>query len=145
LRVVEVGVEAVRPLRREVLRDGRPDADVTFPTDEAGFHLAVLDEGDRDAVIGVASFFESPTAKRPGRVAWQLRGMAVATAWQGRGVGLALLDEAVRRLRSMGAEVLWADGRDTALGFYERAGWAVEGDGYVTGIGLPHHTVVLDL
>jgi GNAT superfamily N-acetyltransferase len=140
---VEVPAETVRPLRLEVLRDGRADADVTFPTDDAGFHLAALD--DDGAVVGVTSLFPSPSALRPRRVAWQLRGMAVASAWQGRGVGLALLEEAVRRLRSLGVEVVWADGRDTALGFYEKAGWVVEGEGYVTGIGLPHHTVVLDL
>jgi GNAT superfamily N-acetyltransferase len=141
--VVEVAAEAVRPLRREVLRDGRPEADVTFPTDDTGFHLAVLD--DEGVVIGIASFFESPAPRRPGRVAWQLRGMAVAPVWQGRGVGQRLLDEAVRRLRALGVEVVWADGRDTALRFYERAGWVVEGEGYVTSTGLPHHTVVLDL
>jgi GNAT superfamily N-acetyltransferase len=143
LQVIDVTADRVHALRREVLRDGRADATVIFPTDDVGFHLAALDDEGR--IVGVASFFESPSDRRPGRRAWQLRGMAVAPSWQGRGVGLALLDEALRRLRALDAEVLWADGRDSALGFYEKAGWTVEGDGYVTGIGLPHHTVVLDL
>jgi GNAT superfamily N-acetyltransferase len=143
VRIEEVPVERTYAVRREVLRGGREDADVRFPTDDRGFHLAAVD--DDAAVVGVASFFPSPTPKRPGADAWQLRGMAVTPPFQGTGVGTLLLDDAVRRLRALGAAVLWADGRDTALGFYKRAGWAVEGDGYVTGIGLPHHTVVLEL
>ena len=143
MRIEEVPVERTYAVRREVLRGGRADADVTFPTDGLGFHLAVLD--DAGEVVGVATFFPSPTAKRPGAEAWQLRGMAVLPAYQGTGVGRQMLDEAIRRLRALGVEVVWADGRDTALGFYTRAGWSVEGDGYVTGIGLPHHTVVYDL
>lgn len=143
MQVSEVTAADVYPLRREVLRQGRADASVEFPTDDRGFHLAVRDGAG--VVVGIATFFPSPCVRRPGRVAWQLRGMAVAPSWQGKGVGVALLDEAVSRLRALGAEVLWADARDTALGFYERAGWVVEGDGYVTAIGLPHHMAILEL
>ena len=145
LQVIEVAAERTLDVRRAVLRNGRPDATVIFPTDGTGFHLAALDDGDDGTVIGVASFFPSPTPLRPGTVAWQLRGMAVVADRQGEGVGQALLDVAVARLRALDVEVVWADGRDTALSFYEKAGWTVEGDGYVTGIGLPHHTVVLEL
>ena len=60
-------------------------------------------------------------------------------------MGGLLLDEAERRARAAGAEWLWAEGRDSALGFYERAGWRVEGDGFVAAMDLPHHVVVLDL
>jgi hypothetical protein len=41
---------------------------------------------------------------------------------------------------------VWANARDSALGFYERAGFTVAGDGFVTDdTRLPHHAVVLDL
>lgn len=136
--------ERTHDLRRRVLRDGRPDADVRFTEDEVpdAFSLAALSQG---TVVGVASFSPEPTVRRPGRDAWRLRGMAVASEAQGRGVGRSLLEAAVERLVAGGAEVLWANGRDAALGFYERAGWRVEGGGFTTPIGLPHHVVVLDL
>jgi hypothetical protein len=41
--------------------------------------------------------------------------------------------------------VLWANARDTALGFYVSYGMHVVGDGFVATPGLPHHVVVLDL
>ena len=45
--------------------------------------------------------------------------------------------------RNRGAEVLWANGRDTALGFYERIGFRVDGDGFVDDeMHLEHHVVL---
>jgi GNAT superfamily N-acetyltransferase len=145
VRVVEVPVEVTHELRRLVLRDARPDAEVGYPEDglAEAFHLAVVDPDER--VVAVATWAPSPTDRRPGAAAWRLRGMAVAPTVQGAGVGSMLLDHAVERLTGAGAEVLWADGRDTALGFYERHGWVVEGEGYLSGPEIPHHTVLRDL
>ena len=99
---------------------------------------------DFDLIVGVATLF--PSAFEGREDAWQLRGMAVAPEVQGSGVGGMLLDEGVRIARKAGATLLWANGRDTAVGFYERQGWKVVGDGFVYGpAGLPHHLVVLYL
>lgn len=141
----EVEVAATYDLRRLVLRDGRVDADVHYDEDDlAGtFHLAAL--GEDGTPIGVATWAPCPTDRRPGARAWRLRGMAVHPDAQGGGVGSALVDAAVDRLRSEGVEVVWADGRDAALPFYERHGWSVEGEGFLAANGIPHHVVVRDL
>ena len=144
LIVTEVPVETTYDLRRRVLRAGRPDADFTFPEDAAAgtFHLAAQDPD----VIGVATFIPAPTQDRAGRTTYQLRGMAVDPSRQGQGVGRQLLDAAAERLRAAGVDAVWANARDTALGFYERLGWEIVGDGYVHGpMGLPHHLVIRDL
>lgn len=145
--VVEpVEAAATHPLRRLVLRGGRPDAEVAFPEDErpGSFHLGV--RARRDApLVAVASFSPEPTPLRPGRRAVRLRGMAVEPAHQRRGVGRLLLAEAVRRLQGDGVEVLWGNGRDSALGFYRRFGLEVVGEGFRNEAGIPHHVVVVDL
>jgi GNAT superfamily N-acetyltransferase len=146
MHVEEVPAAATYDLRRRVLRADQADADVDFEDDRraGAFHLGVLDDDGR--VVAVGTFFEDPCPHRPGRTSWRLRGMAVEPAVQGRGVGSALLEAAVKRLRDEAVEVLWAHGRDSALGFYERHGWQVHGEGYVTDeTMLPHHDVVLDL
>jgi GNAT superfamily N-acetyltransferase len=146
MRVAELPVDATYDLRRRVLRAGRADANVAFTEDTrpGAFHLGVYDDDGR--LAGIGSFFEDPCPHRPGARAWRLRGMAVEPDAQGRGVGTALLEAAVRRFRDEGVEVLWAHGRDSALGFYERHGWVVHGEGYVPDETLlPHHDVVLDL
>ena len=122
-------------LRGRVLRDGQPHEG--FPEDgwPETFHVLAREGGE---VVGVATFI-------PRDDGWQLRGMAVAPEVQGQGVGRALLEMAYERLRSLGATSAWANGRDTALGFYERLGWRVVGDGFLMGSGVAHHRIVLDL
>lgn len=145
MHVTEIAADRTYDLRRRVLRGGRADADVDFPDDHVpgAFHLGAHDDDGR--LVAVATFAPAATPHRPGARTWRLRGMAVEPAAQGTGVGRALLGAAVRRAREEQVEALWADGRDGALGFYLGQGWVVEGDGYVTDTGIPHHTIVLDL
>jgi GNAT superfamily N-acetyltransferase len=142
-------VEAVPPaatygLRRKVLREGRTDAEVSFPEDDrpGAFHLGAFTGG---RLVAVGSFSPEPTPLRPGRRAVRVRGMAVDPDHQGRGIGRILLEEAVDRLRAGGVEVLWGNARDVALPFYVRFGMEAVGDAFVIpGIGS-HHVVVMDL
>jgi GNAT superfamily N-acetyltransferase len=143
--VERVEASECHALRRAVLRDGDAAAVVDWPEDAApgAFHIGVRKEA---TLIAVASFAPVATPLRPEARAWQLRGMAVEPAHQGRGHGATLLDAALWHLRAAGAEVLWANARDSALGFYVGHGMSVEGDGFVQpDTGLPHHVVVLDL
>lgn len=141
----EVDAAATHDVRRLVLREARPDANVRYDEDALAetFHLAAV-AGD-GAVVGVSTWAPVATDLRPGASAWRLRGMAVLPDQQGGGVGAALLVAALERLRARGVDVVWADGRDGALPFYERHGWSVEGEGFETAGGIPHHHVVLDL
>ena len=144
LRVVELDGPATHDLRRRVLRAHMPGASVGFPEDTlpGTVHLGVTDEDG--SVVAIATLTPEPTPRRPGATALRLRGMAVDPERQGAGVGTLLLDAVVARAKADGHRVLWANGRDAALGFYSRHGWAVEGEGF-TSVGLPHHVVILDL
>ena len=144
--VVELALAETYDLRRRVLRAGTPSDDVTFPEDSrpGTFHLGV--RAPDGSPIATATFCLAATPWRPGASAVQLRGMAVDHGAQQHGLGRTLLLAAIERVRGDGAEVLWANARDTALGFYERLGMSVVGDGYLTSdTRLPHHVVVLDL
>ena len=144
LEVTEISVERTYDLRRRVLRDGDATAAPLPQDDQPGaFHLGALT--DLGAAVGVASLAPEPCPVRPGARAVRLRGMAVEPARQGEGIGRRVLDAAVDRADRRGYAVLWANARDTALGFYERAGMTVVGDGFRDERGLPHHVVVLDL
>lgn len=134
------------PLRRTVLRKGLDHTNVRFPGDEetGAFHLGYFD--DEDELIGVASFSVAPTPFRSDANAWQLRGMAVADHQQGRGLGAAIISEAIARISTTGATVLWCNARDSAATFYAKLGFVTHGDGFATkDTGLPHHVMVLDL
>jgi GNAT superfamily N-acetyltransferase len=145
ISVEEITAAETHPLRRAVLRAGDPASDVRFPQDElpGAFHLGAFVDGE---LVGVASFALAATPYRDAAVGWQLRGMAVHSDQQGLGVGAAIIAAAAERVRASGARVLWCNARDTAIGFYEKLGFNVYGDGFVTGdTGLPHHVMLLDL
>ena len=144
--VVEVDAAATHELRRFVLRRGTPTDNVNLEADEiAGTrHLAIRDSEDR--VIATSTWSDQESPVHPGRRAVQLRAMAVHDDYQRRGLGGILLAAGIARARELGADLVWANGRDSALEFYTRHGFEVVGAAFVThDTQLPHHVVVLTL
>jgi GNAT superfamily N-acetyltransferase len=142
LVVAEIDAQRTHDLRRRVLREGMPDQNVDFAHDRdpGAIHLAAL-EGER--VVAVATFWPEPAPAviDAHGAAVRLRGMAVDPEWQGQGLGRLLMKHAYALLPRRGFDLLWANARDTAIGFYERMGMDVVGEGFVA-VGLPHHVVV---
>ncbi|HEY4868846.1 MAG TPA: GNAT family N-acetyltransferase [Candidatus Dormibacteraeota bacterium] len=142
IEIREVAVDVVLPLRHAILRAGRPLESAHARQDDAPGtrHLAAY-AGPR--VVGVVSQFPEDTALAPSSPADRFRGMAVDPAWRGHGVGRALMRAVADLAKTRGAEILWANGRDTALGFYTSIGFRVAGDGFVDGeMHLGHHVVI---
>ena len=137
-----------RRLRNSVLRPGMDvDAD-HWPglDDPAGATFAVLDPDDPDTPVTTVTVRPETCPWRPDEPSpWRLRGMATRETWRGRGVGRVALDASVEHVRGQGGSVLWCNARDVALPFYERAGFVVEGAGFVNERGIPHHPMALDL
>ncbi len=145
-RADQVDPVVTRRLRNAVLRPGLDLDAVHWPDIERpdAVTYAVLD--DDGIPLTTATVMPEPCPWRPDdRPAWRLRGMATAEEARGQGVGRAALDAVVAHVRAEGAVRLWCNARDVALGFYQRAGFVVEGDGFVSERGIPHHPMSLDL
>ena len=150
--VVRIRPEDTHVLRRRVLRDGDPGADVEWAVDDlpTTTHLAVTDtdpdggggEGRDDrstagSVIAVSTWIVTDEGL-------QLRGMATDPGHRGSGAGSLLVAAGIALARRDGHPRVWANARVTALGFYEHHGFAVEGDVFTTpDTGLPHRRVHL--
>lgn len=120
---------ALHDLRGRILRPGRPPEASRFPDDDAPttVHLGVFIGG---RCVGIASLYATDGL--------QLRGMAVEPEMQGRGVGAALVRRCQQNARERGQD-LWCNARETAVGFYERLGWVIDGDRFpVPDVG-PHY------
>jgi GNAT superfamily N-acetyltransferase len=98
--------------------------------------ITVADREERWSTRGVDGAF---VAEVDGRVVGvvqvddegQLRGLYVEPAAQGAGLGAELHDHALEELRrrGVGAATLWVfEANGHARGFYERRGWAVDGE-----------------
>lgn len=75
--------------------------------------------------------------REPGRV--QIRSMAVAPNCQGQGLGRRVLDRLEALARGRGAEHIDVHARDSALGFYEAAGYTITRPGEQLFGQIPHH------
>jgi len=125
----------VRPLRAAVLRPGRPPEELVYPGDEdpASLHLAVQIAGE---LAGIATVMPGghPRDARPGD--WRIRGMAVAEAHRGRGIGGSLLQACAEHARTRGGSRLWCNARIAARSLYLGGGMEVEGEPFeIRGIG----------
>ncbi|QKG55919.1 GNAT family N-acetyltransferase [Hymenobacter sp. BRD128] len=111
-------------LRHTVLWPDKPLAYVQLPEDAAGQHFGAFVEGELVAVI---SLFVAPDGEA------RFRKFATDPAWQGRGVGTALLRRVIEVARQQGARALWCDARQNTLPFYQRFGLAPEGEVFYKG------------
>ena len=122
----------IRDLRYEILRKplGMPISGTIFPGDEkeSTIHLLALSDAE---LIGCASLFVDESD------AVQLRGMAVASQWQRRGIGNRIVETAKEIAISKG-KTLWCNARFPAIGFYERQGWIQSGPFFEIPIVGPH-------
>ncbi|MBV8444901.1 MAG: GNAT family N-acetyltransferase [Candidatus Dormibacteraeota bacterium] len=144
LEIRAVTAEAVRPLRHRVLRaDMALESERTESDDRpATVHLAAF---DGDEIVGVMTVFADPSPLGDS-TAQRIRWMAVDPARQRGAIGTALLEAGLAIARKRRAVSVWADARDTALGFYERHGFRPSGPSFIDPeTGLAHTPVVLDL
>ncbi|MES2775260.1 MAG: GNAT family N-acetyltransferase [Bacteroidota bacterium] len=70
----------------------------------------------------------------------KLRQMAVKNNLQGKGIGQAIMNFAETLARDKGYKKLTMHARDTAIGFYERCGFKILGDGFIE-VSVPHHVM----
>jgi predicted GNAT family N-acyltransferase len=128
---------AVLPLRRAVLRPGRPAAEAVFAGDDhpATLHLGIRTDG---GLVGIATLMHEPPPGDSNPRAWRLRGMAVAEKWQRQGLGGALLQASLAHVKERGGTLLWFNARTCAVPFYRRHGFETVGDEFeIAGVG-PH-------
>lgn len=145
MRVDHAGLDEIRDLRVRVLRRNTPATHADYPEDSLAdvVHLVIR---ENDEVVATSTWFSKECPEAPGRAAVQLKGMAVDDALQTTGHGRALIEAGLAWAAGRGAALVWARARDSAVGFYEKCGFTIAGDGFIDEpTGMPHHIVVVSL
>jgi GNAT superfamily N-acetyltransferase len=141
IEVRVASADEIRELRLAVLRPNAERVPSAYDLMPETVHIGAFD-GER--VVGCASVFPDPYVDEPN--AWRLRGMAVDPAYQGQGIGRLVLDAATAAAEQAGAPSIWANGRVSAMAFYQRLGWDAVGDVFDYGpASLPHLTIIRPL
>lgn len=129
--------DEVIDVRHAVLRQGLPRRAAVFEGDDAptSRHYAALVDG---VAVCCATLHAVPWEGEP---AWQLRGMASAPEFRGKGVGRELMALIESDLLSGGPAVprlLWCNARVPALGFYQGLGWRIASEEFEIPTAGPH-------
>ncbi len=136
--------QLTRELRRSVLRPAlAPDAPLPGDDVPDGVHFGATDAG---AVVCTCFVYADPCPWLPERPAWHLRQMATAPQRRGEGLGADVVAAAADYVRSQGAELLWCNARESAVGFYARCGFAAHGGSFTDEQHpIPHRRMVREL
>ncbi|HTN19121.1 MAG TPA: GNAT family N-acetyltransferase [Pelobium sp.] len=117
-----IKTEDVLPLRNAILRKGKLTLEeCIFENDDNAdtFHLGFL---ANEQIVCVASFHQQAKDDFTG-IGYQLRGMATATKYQGKGFGNRLLNFAIVYLKGQKVNYLWCNAREKAFKFYQSLGF----------------------
>lgn len=126
--------EQSKTLRNAMLRKplGLVLSSEELTLDPSREHLVAVIEG---AVVGsVSLYMETPTRLR-------VKQMAVDPDRQGLGIGGKLMQAAEARGRELGAHEVLLHARCTALNFYDKQGYATQGDEFEE-MGIAHRIMV---
>jgi GNAT superfamily N-acetyltransferase len=139
--VTVLSPEAVRPLRRLVLRPHQTVDELAF---EGDHHPLALHVGSvvGGTLVAVASIAPQPHPNAAWHGDWRLRGMATLPEARGAGSGRALLSACLEHALIHGGSRVWCHARTGALRFYERFGFEAEGDPFVVPAIGPHVRMV---
>ncbi|MDA0978259.1 MAG: GNAT family N-acetyltransferase [Proteobacteria bacterium] len=126
--------EALQRIRRQVfiLEQGVPRDIEWDGRDEECWHWLATDVDDKP--IGTGRLMPEG----------QIGRMAVLEDWRGHGVGAAILEAAVEKARHLGMTEALLHAQSHAVNFYEKAGFAPQGDEYLEA-GIPHLTMTRSL
>jgi predicted GNAT family N-acyltransferase len=145
VKAVTARLDEITELRVRVLRKNTPVTHADYPEDLLPdvVHLVIR---ENDSVVATSTWFSKECPEFPGTPAVQLKGMAVDDILQTTGHGRVLVDAGLLLARDRNAELVWARARDSAIGFYEKCGFRMVGDGFIDEpTGMPHHIVVRNL
>jgi len=101
-------------LRELVLRQplGMRFSSEELELENNSYHIAAYDENQK--IVGAAMFVPLSTTKL------KMRQVVVAEEWQGRGIGKELIGFAEDFAQSKGYQLIEANVRQTAIGFYDK-------------------------
>ncbi|WP_046757283.1 GNAT family N-acetyltransferase [Kordia jejudonensis] len=134
--IKEITAKKAYEVRHPVLREGKPLDSSRFDGDDlpTTFHLGYFID---EQLVGVVSLLERDHATLKVEKAFQLRGMAVLTSFQKRGIGDALVTKAETMIQERGGTFMWMNAREIAVRFYEKLGYEKHGEPFsIPKIGL---------
>lgn len=112
-------------VRHPILRNKKPIESCDFDGDhlETTIHLGLY---YKKQLIGVCSLLKNNHVLYFDTNQYQLRGMAILTEFQGKGLGLYILKH-VESILINNSTLIWCNAREIAINFYKKSGYTITG------------------
>lgn len=130
--------QAYYQLRWQVLRApwNQPKGSEQDESESVAFHRMICNEAGEVVAVGRLHQVDEHTA--------QVRYMAVSDQWQGHGLGALLLQQLEQVALEQGMQRIILNARDSAAGFYQKAGYSYSEPAKAL-FGIAHHRYVKTL
>ena len=130
MEIKKISSTETYPVRHEVLRKGKPIETCQFKgdDDENTVHFGLF---LKDKLVGIISVFKENNNLFPESNQFQIRGMAVLEAFQGKGFGAELVKKAENHCISLNTDLIWFNAREKAVPFYEKLNYKITGDSFL--------------
>ncbi|KJD33511.1 hypothetical protein PK35_06585 [Tamlana nanhaiensis] len=121
--------EASYTVRHPVLRPGKPFETCIFDGDTLSttYHFGIY---ENETLLGICSCFKNNHNDLSDSSQYQLRGMAVLSNQQGKGLGKLVLNYAEDFVKNLGTTTIWCNAREVATNFYVNNGYTVFGKAF---------------
>ena len=128
IEIIPIIASQTFALRIEILRGGVAN-NYQFDADDAisSFHIGAFEGAD---CVGIVTFIKQAHPELKANVSYQLRGMAVAVAYQKKGIGNELIEASHAVLKEKNTDLLWCNARELAVAFYKKKGFKIYGDSF---------------
>lgn len=119
LEIKKIAAAETLFLRQKVLKPFATLQECILAEDhhEATLHLGLFINA---TLVTIATFYPEPHPDFSTKRAFRLRGMATEFAYQGRGLGQKILQQAFAELEKQGGDFIWFNARTSALSFYRK-------------------------
>lgn len=133
--IKQISAKETYPLRIEILRKGIA-INYTFLEDklDSSIHLGAY---INKQCIGIVTLIKKDLPNTTNKNSYQLRGMAIASSYQNKGIGEKIISESFRVVQNNSSNFIWCNARQSAIGFYSKVGFQIKGEAFsIENIGL---------
>lgn len=137
MKIKKINPDQLYQIRHQVLRPHQSLDDCKYPGDfeSDSFHLGFYDPD----LVSIASFYKQKNDHFIESKQYRLRGMATLPDFRGKGLAGQLLQQSMKQLQTLNADLLWCNARVSAEAFYIKLGFEKIGDQFdIESIG-PHY------
>jgi len=129
MEIQHINASETLSLRNKILRPDLELAECSYPgdNDSSTHHLGCI---HNDNLVGIVSIYERVHEELHSGSSFQIRAMATSESVRGQGIGLKLLRAAEALAFNSGAEYIWANAREVAIGFYIKSGYKIKGKAF---------------